>query len=281
MGLGPHLLYQCVGVSVVRGKVFQWFFRSTAEQQLNTPPGVAPSERLYVIGDVHGRNDLLVAMLDRIARDAAAISDGRKSRLVLLGDYVDRGDQSAQVLDTLSALWAQKSRTCDFLTGNHEAAMLAFLEDPIAGADWLDWGGRQTLTSYGIAPPPRKPGQVDLLDARDALHQKLGKHLPFLQSLKRYVVSGDVICAHASLDPTLSLHDQPDAALLWGQPPSGQKAGLPGHRLVHGHFADYQPVVRAERICVDTGAYYSGRLTAVRLDDTDTFLHVDVQDLLP
>lgn len=265
---------------MVSDTVFQWFFRSAAVRQSPVFPRVAASERLYVVGDVHGRNDLLLAMLSKIMKDAAALSDGRMPRFVFLGDYVDRGDHSAQVIDTLCALQNDGTQKYDFLMGNHEAAVLAFLDDPIAGADWLEWGGRQTLTSYGIAPLPRRPDPAEIQQAHDTLEQNMQAHLPFLQSLKRYAVSGDVICAHASLDPTLELTAQPDAALLWGHPPSGQDAGMPGRRLIHGHFADYEPVVRPERICVDTGAYFSGRLTAVRLDETETFLRVDVQDLL-
>lgn len=265
---------------MVVGKVFQWFFKPTAKQQLEASVGVAPTERLYVVGDIHGRNDLLVAMLDKIIEDAEAASDERRPRFVFLGDYVDRGDHSAEVLDTLSTLKDESAQACEFLMGNHEAAMLAFLEDPVAGSAWLGWGGRQTVLSYGLDPVSREPDETELCDIREKLQEKASSHLPFLKSLKRYIVSGDVICAHASLDPTLELTAQPDMALLWGRPPSGQKSGMPGRRLIHGHFAEYEPVVRPERICVDTGACYSGRLTAVRLDEGAQFLQVDVLDLL-
>lgn len=261
--------------------VFQKLFRSGSRENLKQPLRVASGERLYVVGDIHGRNDLLVAMLSKIVQDAHACTDTRKPRFVFLGDYIDRGDHSADVLETLSTVGQVGEQAFDFLMGNHEAAMLSFLEDPIAGADWISWGGRQTLTSYGIGSLSRKPDKVELIAVRDTLYEKSQLHLPFLRALKRYVVSGDVICVHASIDPALSLEAQPDDALLWGQNPSGESAGLPGHLMVHGHFADYEPVVRGDRICVDTGAYYSGRLTAVRLDDEQTFLHVDVQDLMP
>lgn len=261
-------------------KVFQWFSRSGNARRSDVAVGVAPTERLYVVGDVHGRNDLLVAMLENIFQDAQTITDERRPRLVFLGDYVDRGDHSSAVLDTLCALQNDEAWTCDFLMGNHEAAMLAFLADPVTGADWLNWGGRQTLTSYGLASVSCEPGASDLQEARDLLQAKLQAHLPFLKALKRYVVSGDIICAHASLDPALALEAQPDAALLWGQIPSSQDAGMPGHRLIHGHFADHDPIIRPERICVDTGAYYSGRLTAVRLDHTESFLRVDADELM-
>jgi serine/threonine protein phosphatase 1 len=260
--------------------MFQWFLRSGPRQEVGElVPTVAASDRLYVIGDIHGRRDLLGAMVKKLVEDAGTQDDARKPRFIFLGDYIDRGDHSAEVLDLLSAIETEATHNFSFLMGNHEAAMLAFLEDPIDGADWLGWGGRQTLTSYGISSVSRRPDKAELIALRDALYGKLGDHLPFLKSLKKYDTSGDVICAHASLDPALELGAQPDAALLWGQPPSGQGSGMPGKRLIHGHFADFEPVVRPERICVDTGAYYSGRLTAVRLDDEETFLSVDVMEL--
>ena len=198
---------------------------------------VASDERVYAIGDVHGRNDLLVAMLERLTKDACGFGDDRKARFIFLGDYVDRGDQSAQVLQTLCDVKEASNNSFDFLMGNHEAAMLAFLEDPIAGANWIGWGGLQTLTSYGIRSASRRPDKNELISMRDALQEKAQRHLCFLRSLQRYAVSGDVVYAHANLEATLPLEDQPDEALLWGQTSSQQSAGLPGHRLVHGHYA--------------------------------------------
>jgi serine/threonine protein phosphatase 1 len=181
------------------------------------------------------------------------------------------------VLETLCVAKRDCPQLFEFLAGNHESALLSFIDDPVQGAAWLEWGGRQTLTSYRLAKVSRKPDAVELAAVRDRLCDALGPHLAFLQDLKRYLVSGNVIFAHAALDPTLALHDQPEAALLWGQIPAGQKPGLPGYRLVHGHFAHWEPVSRRDRLCVDTGAYYTDRLTAVRLDAGEAFLHVDIR----
>lgn len=257
--------------------MFQRLFRRTAPAKPDSAARVDPSERIYAVGDIHGRLDLLEALLARITEDAAGFGDARCPRFIFLGDYVDRGDHSAQVLDFLAGLTGPDNT---FLMGNHEAAMLAFLDDPLRGQDWLGWGGRQTLTSYGISPGPRVPDTTDLRLLRDELAHAVRPHLPFLQGLARHAASGDVIFAHASLDPTLALEDQPDAALLWGQVPSGQPSGMPGHRLVHGHFDAFEPVSLPARLCVDTGAFYSGRLTAARLDGGEAFLHVDAADLL-
>lgn len=264
---------------MIRRVLRRRFFEARAPEPAARAFSVASAERLYVVGDIHGRDDLLRAMLRRIEEDAAAFSDARRARVVFLGDYVDRGDHSAKVLDTLCGLKSTEDLRFEFLAGNHEAAMLAFMKDPVAGAGWFDWGGRQTLVSYGVAAVSRAPDVAELTAARAALRLKAARHSPFLEALRRYAVSGEVICAHASLDPALALEDQPDSALLWGRIPQGRMAGLPGYCLVHGHFASCEPVMGPARICVDTGAYYSGRLTAVRLDNSRTFLTVDMQDL--
>jgi serine/threonine protein phosphatase 1 len=260
------------------------FLRWLHKQNISTPQSIAqvdPSERLYAIGDIHGRLDLLKALLEQIEADAASFCDARRARVIFLGDYVDRGDQSCQVLELLSQLHTEHPELCEFLMGNHERAMLDFLENPIHAAQWLDWGGRQTLTSYGVALPGREPGRKMLLETRDALYARAKSHLPFLNALHLYTVSGDVICAHAALDPKLPLQDQPQEALLWGQVPSGEPSGMAGKRLIHGHFDGFEPVVEPHRICVDTGAYYSGRLTALRLDASEGFLVTNAADLMP
>ena len=244
-------------------------------------PSVAPTERLYAVGDVHGRHDLLDLMLETLDRDIARFDDGRVSRIVFLGDYIDRGEHSREVLDTLCIAKRDHPQLFEFLAGNHEAALLHFLDDPVQGAAWLEWGGQQTLKSYGLAAVSRKPDAAELTAVRDRLCEALGPHLAFLQDLTRYVVSGNVVFVHAALDPTLTLGNQPDTALLWGQLPAGRKPGLPGYRLVHGHFAHWEPVSRRGRLCVDTGAYYTDRLTAVRLDAEETFLHADTNTIPP
>lgn len=234
----------------------------------------APDTRLYVVGDVHGRHDLLAAMVSLIAEDAAGFDDGRRAETVFLGDYIDRGDHSREVLDTLMEL----ERTRDdvvFLRGNHEAALLDFLEHPGRGGDWLGYGGLQTLASYGVAPVGRGAGTADLRRAAMDLTSAMGAHIGFLERTTSLYRSGDVICAHAGIDPDRSPEEQREGALLWGRSPFLEEGGVPGMRVVHGHWADAEPVVTPLRICVDTGAFYSGRLTAVRLDAGEELLHID------
>jgi serine/threonine protein phosphatase 1 len=247
--------------------------RSTVRDE---PPRVAANELIYAIGDVHGRRDLLLRLLDLIGRDGWCRKDGRVVRLIFLGDYIDRGDDSAAVLDLLSELAATGLAGIEFLLGNHEAALLDFLRDPERGNAWLAYGGRQTLASYGVRPPGERAEPEALVAARDHLAAVLGRHLAFLKGLKFFARSGDVVFSHAGVNPGDVMLGEDRKALLWGHPACRGPEPLPGLRLVHGHFDAPEPVVHRGRICVDTGAFYSGRLTAVRLDAGEAFLTAEL-----
>lgn len=237
----------------------------------------APDRRLYVIGDLHGRIDLLEAMLDGIATDIAACAgDGLKPTIVVVGDMIDRGDHSREVLACLREL----ASVCEpdelaLLKGNHEAALLRFLDTPEAGASWLQFGGMQTLASYGVPPPQGELRSDKLRAVALGLLRAMGDHVDFLRAMPLVYRSGDVVCTHAGLDP-----ERPDAtdedAVLWGNSEFLAAGGVPGLRVVHGHFDAPEPVLTDLRICVDTGAYYSGRLTAAVIDDHVRFLTAGV-----
>lgn len=238
-------------------------------------PRVEDGYRVYAIGDVHGRDDLLLQLLDRIAEDAAMASP-RVFRLVLLGDYVDRGIGSCGVIAILRRLHEEMRTSVRFLCGNHEAAMLAFLDDPVAGSDWLSIGGRQTLESYGVRPPGEGDAPEQLAATRDALRAAMGRDEAFLRNmLVRWGRSGETLFVHAAIDPGKPLDEQTDEALLWGRAPAFyERGGPPGLTVVHGHTSAPEPDLRPWRIGVDTGAVFSGRLTAVRIDDAGfAFLH--------
>lgn len=231
-------------------------------------PRPAPGDRLYVVGDVHGRADLLEVMLRRIAADFAfRITDSRRPKVIVLGDIIDRGDNSREAVEQLkTSVGPGPLGELIVLKGNHEAALLRFVEAPERGSSWLRFGGMQTLASYGVSIPP---GTLDTAAYRDLaarLRRAMGDHLPFLQSLPLTWRSGDVLCVHAGIDPENPAALDEDI-VLWGNarfPETGPVAGL---RVVHGHYDAAEPVITDGRICVDTGAYYTGRLTAVRLDD--------------
>ncbi|WP_118138403.1 metallophosphoesterase [Oceanicella sp. SM1341] len=259
------------------------FFRRSPPPPPPARPRVAADRRVYAVGDVHGRSDLLIRLLETIladhtARSTAEEAAGRPARrlqLVLLGDYVDRGDQSREVLDMLASLRAEtRDDGLVLLRGNHEAALLEFLDDPSGGAAWLSFGGRQTLGSYGITLGMR-PGGAELDAAAAALREALGARLGLLRTTVMLHRSGDVVFAHAGIAPGLPLSAQPEQALLWGRSRFLEEGPPEGLVVVHGHYDAPEPVIAPGRICVDTGAYYTGRLTALRLDAEQGFVHVD------
>ncbi|MFZ5609814.1 MAG: metallophosphoesterase family protein [Pseudomonadota bacterium] len=227
------------------------------------PAKVPPGLRIYAIGDIHGRDDLLARLLAMIAADAA----GWRGALahVFIGDYVDRGGQSAAVLDRLIALSKAPSWQPCFLMGNHEQAMLDFLADAPEAMAWLDYGGRETLASYGV----EMPEGWGLAALRQALRAALPPaHLRFLKNLVYSHQAGDYFFCHAGVRPGIALAAQDLDDLLWIREPFLSSGADHGKVVVHGHTIADQPVVRANRIGIDTGAYMSGRLTAVVLEGT-------------
>ena len=240
---------------------------------MDAVPRVDPNDRIYAIGDIHGRVDVLYQMIELVVADVEKFQDNRMPRLVFLGDYIDRGDNSREVIDILTMIEKELVfEGVDCLLGNHEAALLAFVDNPSQAHSWLRFGGMQTLASYSVAPPSPQFGAHELVSVRDALVDGLGPHLQFLRACKTVVASGDVIFAHAGLDPDRPITEQPQDAVLWGRSGFLDSGGIPGKRVVHGHYDGPEPVVLPHRVCVDTGAYYTGRLTAVRLDDDATLL---------
>lgn len=242
-------------------------------------PKVADGDRIYAVGDIHGRADLLYKMIDLIVADVERQDDDREARLLFLGDYVDRGDNSQDVVSALMLIEEQLAfEGVDFLMGNHESALLAFLDDPTGRSEWLRFGGLQTLGSYNVAPPKLRGDAGELISISDALSDEMGTHVAFLRSCKFQHRSGDVIFTHAGVEPETDLEKQTEDALLWGRS-TFLESPLPPHlRFVHGHFDDIDPVLTTNRICVDTGAYYTGILTAVRLDQGCELLAVNALD---
>jgi serine/threonine protein phosphatase 1 len=216
---------------------------------------------IYAIGDVHGRLDLLKRIEGQIAHDAGGY-DGERW-LVMLGDYIDRGPSSAQVLDHLLASPpAGFERHC--VAGNHERAMLAFIEDPGRNRNWLDFGGIETLASYGVA--------IEKLETSRgrALAYLLGSHIPdehlaLLRSMALMIETPSFVFTHAGVDPLRGLSQQTEADLLWARHDLDQSYESVGKLVVHGHTPVERPVLGPQRLLIDTGAYFSGQLTAARL----------------
>lgn len=238
-----------------------------------SPEQLAPDAPLAVVGDIHGRADLLDRLLEILAREV-----GPDCALVFVGDYVDRGERSAEVLARLQALqggeragdcagdWAGDwagAVTC--LKGNHEAMMLGFLDAPEdAGAFWIANGGAHTLASFGIDPPGPAPDA--LARARDGLRAALGPSgEAWVRGLPLSLRTGNLLVAHAGADPDRAPHDQTEDDLLWGHPAFEQRARRDGLWVAHGHTIREEPAAVAGRISVDTGAYATHRLTAAHI----------------
>jgi serine/threonine protein phosphatase 1 len=221
-------------------------------------------ERLYAIGDVHGCLDQLQRLEALIVEDTQGVT-GEKW-LVHLGDYIDRGPASAQVLDHLLAPPpAGFSRIC--LAGNHEHFLLGALSDPDTVGNWLEFGGVATLLSYGL-----QHAQIDRL-RRGGRHARLqllqaclpDEHLDFLRGLPVLLTVPGYVFVHAGLRPGVPLDRQSDEDLLWIRHEFLDADHDFGAVVVHGHTPVPEPSVLPRRVCIDTGCFMTGRLTALRI----------------
>lgn len=229
-------------------------------------PAVEAGTRIYAIGDVHGHLDLLTRLMDLIVADARQAPAGTRPRIVMLGDYVDRGPASRGVLDLLSGPPPSGfERIC--LKGNHESMMEIFMEDPRMAGGWLPNGGAEAVNSYGLSVDSSEPVALERLSM--ALRRAVpATHHRFLAELDLMHVCGDYFFAHAGVDPTRPLDQQRGEALMWIRGPFLNSGVDFGKIVVHGHTITARPEVRSNRIGIDTGAYASGRLTCLVLDGT-------------
>lgn len=226
------------------------------------PPGL----RVYAVGDVHGRFDCLGQIERAIARDHAARAPVDEALVIFLGDYVDRGLASRDVVDRLSEP-GFAGLPARYLIGNHEDALLRFLADPRAAVAWLSWGGVATLASYGITVAPN-PTITQLMTAQRAFAAALPlAHHDFLARLEVAIELGDYLFVHAGIRPGVALARQRRADLIEIREPFlSYQERLP-RRVVHGHTVTADPVILPSRISIDTGAYATGRLTAAMIED--------------
>lgn len=250
-------------------------FRSKKERPpLEGPPSIGAHRRVYAIGDVHGRVDLLIDLVETIGRD-----DWRRrpcaagTALVLLGDYVDRGPRSRDVIDFILKLQEQwRDLTC--LMGNHEQVFLMALSGDEQALRFFirdGVGGRQTLTSYGLTEE-----EIDTLET-PALWERMAQAVPqahrdFLASLSSQVIIGDYAFVHAGIQPGVPMAEQEEADLYWIRDPFLEFDGAHPYMIVHGHSIREDVDLRENRIGIDTGAYASGRLTALGLEGTERWV---------
>lgn len=230
-----------------------------------SPDDILDDETLiYAIGDIHGRADLLESLLDRIDED----SDGFDGdiHIVFLGDYIDRGFQSRQVVDILLSQ-RLTGYSSHFLKGNHEEALLSFLSDAEFGPKWAAYGGRETMVSYGVKPPRSMALNSEWQSAHNEFLKSLpNSHLSFFRGLPTRLRIGGYGFVHAGMRPGRSFDDQNDYDVMWIRDEFLSCDTGFDVKVVHGHTPTDVPYNDDRRINVDTGAYFTGRLTAAKLN---------------
>lgn len=244
--------------------VFRSLFSKDRQQE---GPSIPAGYRVYAVGDVHGRLDLLDDLLSRIEGDINSRPPAQ-NLLVFLGDLIDRGPCSAGVVERLRTYQRPRLRTV-FLSGNHEEVLLRLLRgERELVRDWLKFGGAECLRSYGLDPAlcnSMEPGR-----ALDAIRTKIpDSHQTFLRRFVETFRIGDYLFVHAGIRPGVALSDQVQADLRWIREPFLNCNDDHGFVVVHGHTIVEDVEIRANRIGLDTGAYRSGVLTAIGLEGVE------------
>jgi serine/threonine protein phosphatase 1 len=257
--VSQSLIRQCLNLA--------WRSRSLRKEE--EPPRVPDGVRIYAIGDVHGRADLLAQVLADIDGDLAMRPSPRAIH-VFLGDYVDRGPDSREVLDQLVERAQTHELIC--LKGNHESYLVDFLSDSAIFDAWRQFGGAETLLSYGLTPSLKPDAAEQLKLAADLASAIPCAHHKFLQELRLSYTCGDFFFAHAGVRPGIPLAQQREEDLLWIREDFLSSNKKFGKVVVHGHTPVMEPDVRPNRINIDTGAFATGRLTCLVLQGEELIL---------
>ncbi len=222
-------------------------------------------ERIYAIGDIHGRVDCLDELLALIAADEAQRGPSQTS-LVFLGDLVDRGDHSRAVIER--AISVASERPCRFLMGNHEEIFIKAWEGDMASLRMFHRiGGRETLLSYGVKPYAYDSADFEMLASLLAAHVP-ADHIAFLRRFEDCYARGDYLFVHAGIRPGTPIAEQDPTEMRWIRDKFLDDARDHGMMVVHGHSIVTEVEERPNRIGIDTGAYASGQLTAVGIEGT-------------
>lgn len=227
-------------------------------------PRVPQGERVYAIGDIHGRLDLFEALIVKIEMQETALPRARTS-IILLGDLVDRGPDSAMVVET-ARQWSHR-RVLHILCGNHEEMFLRSFTDKKVLRHFLRFGGSETLVSYGIGKKFMKKAKTSEIQEK-MLEMVPQEHLDFIAGFEDRVEIGDYLFVHAGIDPDRPLQKQNERDMRWIREPFLSHTDPFGCIVVHGHTITGRAEERSNRIGIDTGAYCTGRLTALVLEGT-------------
>ena len=226
-------------------------------------PSLPAELRIYAIGDIHGRLDLLSELLARISSDIALRPTARPL-YVFLGDYIDRGTSSRETIDRL--IEHGKTHESVFLKGNHELIAIKCLSDRGLFDQWLRLGGLETLVSYGVPAETLANGK-QIAELQSAFHGALPQaHFRFFRDLKNSFECGDFFFAHAGVKPNVELSRQKENDLLWIRGEFLTSKDDFGKIVVHGHTPAREIEVGPNRINIDTGAFATGRLSCLVLE---------------
>jgi serine/threonine protein phosphatase 1 len=219
--------------------------------------------RVYAIGDIHGRLDLLNRLLARIGNDVA-LRPAMRPVYVFLGDYIDRGPSSRETIDRL--IEHRESNEAVFLKGNHELIAIKCLSDRSLFDQWLRLGGLETLVSYGVPRDILAKGK-QIVELQSAFHSALPQaHFRFFRDLVNSFTCGDFVFAHAGARPDIELSRQKESDLLWIREEFLSSTCDFGKIIVHGHTPNSEIDVGRNRINIDTGAFATGRLTCLVIE---------------
>lgn len=231
------------------------------------------SNRLtYAVGDIHGCANLMERLVEKILIDALdeIDRDGESvPQLIFLGDLIDRGPASKQVLDFLTGMQVWPEIEPIIVAGNHEAMLLQFLADPLRHRRWITYGGYETVVSYGLGHVGDIGNDQTMQRVAQELAHAMGDHVDLIRSAVTLVHDGNLAFVHAGADPDLPLAAQPENTLIWGCEAFNRKRRSDGIWVIHGHTIVDRPTVGRGKIAIDTGAYITGTLTALRIHGTD------------
>lgn len=231
-------------------------------------PVIPAGQRVYAVGDIHGCSALFEALIAAIEADDAARA-AAKTTIILLGDLIDRGPDSAGVVATARAL--AERRPLRALCGNHEEMFLQSFEDIEVLRAFLRYGGRETILSYPIDTVAWNAATME--EAQAMLRWAIPEDdLEFFCTFENAIVIGDYLFVHAGIAPGVPIAEQTIGDLRWMREPFLSHDGDHGHTVVHGHTIVEEPAIRHNRIGIDTGAYLHGRLTALGLEGEERWL---------